>query len=129
MSDSRVIELRKVISTKTLALGEEPKAKYKTNLKCDKGNILVLSLPQIVDVLADTLFKQEKLQHAANLIGCKLNEDYSDLIDDLTLRGKILQYKESKKELEKLNIKLDSLRSEELRRTDELDDLEAILKL
>jgi hypothetical protein len=52
-----------------------------------------------------------------------------DLIDDIETRISILLYKSKKKEIETLSKKLNDLRSEELRVTDELDELAALLKL
>lgn len=128
MSDTRVLKLREIVKQKEEALGVEPKAKYKTNLKFKGLNILTMQLEGVVKCLAEVLYEQEEFEQASKLIGCDFSLDYRDLIDDLVLRGKILHYKERKKELDVLKKQLDSLRSEDLRRNDELDDLEKLLK-
>lgn len=126
-TDSRVLHLRKVIDQKVVELGEQPKATYKTNLKVDKINVLTLTLPQVVELLSEVLSKGAFLQHASSMIGMDLPEDSSDMADDLIMRGKVLLYKQRKDELDKLRKDLDDLRSESLKREDQLDTLESVL--
>lgn len=127
-SDKRVLELRKIISQKEKALGLEPKATYKTNLLYDKRNILTLDLVGVRDCIAEVLYKVEKLKQANELLGVDLPISLEDTLADLVLRGKILSYKSKVSEINTLKKKLDGLRSEDLRISDELDDLESILK-
>lgn len=127
-SDKRVLALREVIAQKEKALGTEPKAVYKTNLSYDKRNILTLDLLGVRDCIAEVLYKVEKLKQANDLLGTDLPIQLEDTLADLVLRGKILSYKAKVTEITNLKIKLDTLRSEDLRISDELDDLESLLK-
>ena len=126
-TDSRVLQLRKVIDQKVTELGEQPKVSYKTNLKIGNVNVLTLTLPQVVELLSEVLSKGAFLQHASSMIGVDLPKESSDMVDDLVVRGKVLLYKQRKDELDKLRRDLDDLRSESLKREDQLDVLESVL--
>lgn len=126
-TDSRVLHLRKVIDQKMTELGEQPKTAYKTNLKVGNANVLTLTLPQVVELLSEVLSKGAFLQHASSMIGVDLPKESSDMVDDLVVRGKVLLYKQRKDELDNLRKDLDDLRSESLKREDQLDVLESVL--
>lgn len=126
-TDSRVLQLRKVIDQKVTELGDQPKASYKTNLKVGNVNALTLTLPQVVELLSEVLSKGAFLQHASSMIGVDLPKGSSDTVDDLVVRGKVLLYKQRKDDLDKLRKDLDDLRSESLKREDQLDVLESVL--
>lgn len=126
-TDARVLQLRKAIEQKVMELGEQPKVSYKTNLKVGNVNVLTLTLPQVVELLSEVLSKEAFLQHASSMIGVDLPKESSDMVDDLVMRGKVLLYKQRKDELDNLRKQLDDLRSESLKREDQLDVLESIL--
>lgn len=127
MSDKRVLDLRKKVEEKEKALGIKPKADYKSNMLYSKKQILVMSLTEIRDSIADILYKKDKQQEANKLLNVELPISGEQYLQDLILRGKILSWENSHKEVEVLRYKLDSLRSEDLRISDELDDLESLL--
>lgn len=127
MSDKRVLDLRKKVEEKEKALGTKPKADYKSNMLYNKKQILVMSLTEIRDSIADILYKKDKQQEANKLLDVELPISGEQYLQDLILRGKILSWENSHKEVEVLKRKLDSLRSEDLRISDELDDLESLL--
>ena len=129
MLDDKVKELKIVVDKKTKELGIEPKADYCTNLKYGDVNLLTCSLDKLVELLADVLYKEEKLSEASALMEV---DNYKNTVTpyklDIILRGKILNYKARKVQLQSLQKKLDDLRSEDLRKQDELGSLEDLLK-
>jgi hypothetical protein len=128
--DDKIRELKEVVAKKESALGEKPKSVYKTNLKWSNTNILTLQLEGLVDLLSEVLYREEKNKEASKLLGLddSHTSNLGDYKQDIILRGKILKYDQDKKELDAVKKKLDSLRSEELKRSDELEDLDKLLK-
>lgn len=127
MSDKRVLDLRKKVEEKEKTLGTKPKADYKSNMLYNKKQILVMSLTEIRDSIADILYKKDKQQEANKLLNAELPINGEQYLQDLVLRGKILLWEDGIKEVNMLKAKLDSLRSEDLRVSDELDSLEDLL--
>lgn len=126
-NDKRILELRKKVELKEKELGAEIKPKYLTNLKYNDKNILIMKLPEIVKSMAEVSVLIEKTEQICKELNIPYNEELSDIYSDLKSKGLSLVYKDKKSELNKLKSKLDSLRSERLRTTDELDNLEGIL--
>lgn len=112
---------------KEKTLGTKPKADYKSNMLYNKKQILVMSLTEIRDSIADILYKKDKQQEANKLLNAELPINGEQYLQDLVLRGKILLWEDGIKEVNMLKAKLDSLRSEDLRVSDELDSLEDLL--
>lgn len=127
-SDQRVLALREVIAAKTKELGNPPAAKYKTNLSIGGKNVLALTLNEIRSNMANLLVLKAANTDVNLLLGHVETFDQQDLLDDLVVRGKILLHKTKEAELKKLQDKLDALRSEDLRISDELDNLEELFK-
>ena len=129
-NDDKVKHLREVVDKKKRKLGDKPSTTYKTNLKYLGKNILTLSINDLVEVLSDILYKIEKYEEASKLLGVEFTKssDLSDYRDDVITRGKYLQYNEKVKELEQIVTKLNNLRSEDLKKKDELADLESLLR-
>ena len=127
--DTRVLELRKVIKEREKALGSCPKADYSSNLQYNKKNILVLKLSEILESISQLLSQKDYFSKAEGLVGITSSGfPQQSILNDLVLRGKILKWQEGDMEIKELKSKLDALRSEDLRVSDELDDLENLLK-
>ncbi len=126
--DSRVLQLRNLVKEKTEELGPRPEAKYKTNLKFDGKNILTMTLETLVLTLSEAMGKSEKFNLAAQMVDVDLDNPYQDIIDDIVLRAQILKYNTKQSELQSLVQTLDDLRSEDLKRSDSLDNIEKLLK-
>lgn len=127
-SDQRVLALREVIAQRKKALGNPLVAKYKTNLVHNGKNILTMNLTEIRAHIGSLLSLKQVNDTVNALLGDNKEFDSQDVLDDLVLRGKILLYKQKESEIEQLENKLSALRSEDLRISDELDNLEQLLK-
>lgn len=130
MSDYKVLELKKIIDAKEAELGVKPKPNYKSNLKVHSKNILVMDIYEIINNISKILEFQDRAKRACHLVGHDFEDvnTYEDQLQDLILRGKILTYDKKKKGLDSFKAKLDELRSEELKKSDALSELEELLK-
>jgi hypothetical protein len=138
-NDTRIKELLQKVDQQRKALGEKPKAAWRTNgiFKYREGqhiNINTVSDKLIlVDALASLLETDASRKTAADVLGVSFKESLyngytvSEYVEDFKLRCSILDWEIKKKLLLQTEDKLNSLVSEEAKTEMALDDISKIL--
>jgi hypothetical protein len=139
-NDAVIKEMIAKIKEKKEQLGTKPRGILETNGVFENENGKVLNVNTInelyvlVSCLATILAREDYLKKASDVLGVKnTGFDYCGYsVDqwkrDFTLRKDIIEWNAKSKELSKLEEKLKTLRSEEARTEEELEEIGKILQ-
>jgi len=133
-NDVKIKDMLSVIKDKRKALGEKPKASWKTNgvFKSDKGHTninTVTHLDGCVDIVCFLMVEKDIRKKACDFLEvASVEPRYSgylieDWLQDIKLRVAMLNWDIEKKKLGVLEIKLKDLRSEDAKTGDALSDI------
>lgn len=137
-NDTRIKEMMAVVAEKRAALGDKPRASWKTNgiIKFDGGHInlnTVNSASILVDTLSKIISIKSSHEEAEKILGIKSpfefnGNSFNDYVDDFKMRLAMIQYDEKKRALTASETRLAALVSEEARTEMELDAIEKSLE-
>ena len=138
-NDKKIDNLRKTIETKRAALGSKPRMQYLTNgvMPTGQKNVNLNILRTVSDCFlacSDIALKIVAHEKASEILGvdtgvCTIG-DYpaSDWISDIKLKLSSIQWQEEKLKLDKMDLTLSNLLSEQAKTTNMIDDIENSLK-
>ena len=139
-NDQKIKHLLQKVTEQRNALGEKPKAAWRTNgiFKYTAGNHFNLNTITeksfLVDALASLLELSSQRKSAFDILGVPYSEfvyngyTIQEYIEDFKLRCSIIDWEEKKKLLTETEKKLKSLVSEEARTEMELESLSKLLE-
>jgi hypothetical protein len=141
-NDEKIKELLEIINLKRKNLGKKPKIFLRTNalLEMEGENILNINtiqrLSECINIVSKILHKQELYTRAAKILDIEIKENehkisgfpVNDWIADLKSKADLIKWNIENKNIKAIEAKLKNLRSEELKTSDELDDISTALE-
>jgi hypothetical protein len=137
-NDAKIKTLIAAVEKQKAEMGKRPKVSFETNglFTCRDGSRLNLntvgSVEVLVSALAELLQTQSAELGAAKLLGVDVtvklnNQSADDWVADFKQQVAVIQWRDQKTKLDKLNKKLGKLMSEDARTANELEDIEKML--
>ena len=137
-NDKKIRALLDLVESKKETLGEKPKGNWKTNCvwNLEKNFVNINTIPDVetcVVLLANLISKESYRLSAFDLLEIEPFDTkycgflYDDWAHDFKLRASMIKWEEKNRELKKLEEKLNSMKSDDAKTEDTLEDIKKLL--